>query len=164
MDLAELFEYKNQLMKDLCSDEALVKLVTGNENAAVPNHKLPYTQVFSYEFVPETVSEAKTFICFDVDIIAVPNKTFYIPVLYVWLFCHKSAARLPQGGIRLDQMCVEVNRLLNGSRFYGLGQLKLQAVERFSPILDYLGRAMTFEATDFNRYTADNKGIPGKRR
>ena len=163
MDLVEFYDYKNLLMKKLCSDEAIVKLVTGNENAKVPNHQLPYTQLYGYEFVPETVSEAKTFICFDVDIVEVPNKTYYMPVLYIWIFTHKSNLRLPEGGLLLDKLAMEINRLLNGSRYFGLGHLKLQSVQRFSPINDYLGRVMTFYALDFNRYTADTS-IPSKRK
>ena len=163
MDLAEFYDYKNLLMKTLCSDQEIVQLVTGNEDARVPNHELPYTQLFSYEFIPETVSEAKTFICFDVDIVSVPNKTYYMPVLYIWMFTHKSNIRMEKGGLLLDRLCVAVNRLLNGSRFFGLGHLKLDSVERFVPIADYLGRAMTFYAIDFNRYTAGDK-TPGNRK
>ena len=49
MDLREFFDYKNLLMKDLCSNEAIVKLVTGNPEAAVPNHGIAYTQLFPFE-------------------------------------------------------------------------------------------------------------------
>lgn len=49
MNLEELFDYKNLLMKDLCSNERVVKLVTGNEDAAVPNHGLAYTQLWPFE-------------------------------------------------------------------------------------------------------------------
>ena len=49
MDLEEFFDYKNLLMNDLCCNERVVKLVTGNELAAVPNHQLAYTQLFPYE-------------------------------------------------------------------------------------------------------------------
>lgn len=49
MDLEEFFDYKNLLMKDLCSNDKIVKMVTGNEQSAVPNHQLAYTQLFPYE-------------------------------------------------------------------------------------------------------------------
>ena len=163
MDLREFFDYKNLLMKDLCSNEAIVKLVTGNEEARVPNHQLAYTQLYPYEFVPETVSEAQTFICFDMDILSVPNKTYYLPVLYIWVFTHKSNLRLSKGGLLLDELSSEISKMLNGNRFYGLGQLKLSATQRFEPTTDYLGRALVFNAVDFNRMTAGGV-TPSKRK
>lgn len=154
MDLEEFFDYKNLLMKDLCSNEAIVKLVTGNDMATVPNHQLPYTQLFGFEFVPSTETEAKTFICFDMDILSVPSKTYYIPMLYIWVFTHKSRLRLPEGGLLLDKLSSEISKMLNGNRFYGLGQLKLSSTQRFEPTTDYLGRVLVFTAVDFNRMTA----------
>ena len=151
MELAELFDYKNLLMRDICSNANIVYLLTNNEEAKVPNHGLPYNQVFPFEFIPDTVSEAKTFICFDVDIIDVPNRTYYIPAIYVWVFTHKSTMRTDDGRIVIDQLAVEINRILNGDRDYGLGELKLKNVRRFNPIDDYHGRVLTFIASDFNR-------------
>lgn len=162
MKLEEFFDYKNRLMKDLCCNEEIVRLITDNNDADVPNHTLSYSQIFPYEFVPETVDDGKTFICFDVDIANVENKTFYTPVLYVWVFTHKSKMRLDAGGLRLDIMASKINDLLNGSRFYGLGELELKNVSRFSPITDYQGRALTYVARDFNR--SSTHSIPANRK
>jgi len=151
VQLEEFYDYKNLLMEQLCCDPEIVRVVTDNDEAAVPNHDLPYYQVFPFEYVPETVNDAKTFICFDVDIVSVPNKTMYIPVIYVWVFAHKSRLRAKEGGCTLDKMAAAVNRLLNGSRYYGLGELKLDSVRRFTPVTDYLGRVLTFYTKDFNR-------------
>lgn len=153
MQLEEFYEYKNLLMKQLCSNEDIVKLVTCNDDADVPNHGLPYTQFFPYEFIPETVGDGKTFICFDVDVQRVPNKTTYLVVLYVWIFTHKSQLRLPDGGgCILDRLAVDVNKMLNGSRYYSLGEFSLDSVERFVPITDYLGRVLTFRGVELNRF------------
>ena len=103
--------------------------------------------------------------CFDVDISNVLNKTFYIPVLYVWVFTHKSKMRLSSGGIRVDALASKIDELLNGSRFYGLGELELRQVGRFSPITDYQGRFLVYYAKDFNRSTSkqppSNRKKPG---
>ena len=163
MMLEEFFDYKNLLMKELCSNENIVKLVTGNDDADVPNHGLPYTQIYPFEFVPETVNDGKTFICFDADIVDVPSRTIYIPVIYIWIFTHKSRMRLDDGGLLLDQLCVEVNKQLNGSRFYGLGELKLDSVNRFVPITDYRGRVLTYYTADFNR-PSGSRQIPASRK
>ena len=163
MDLVEFYDYKNLLMKDLCCNEAVVKLMTGNDEAKVPNHVLPYTQIFPYEYVPDTTDEAKTFICYDVDIVDVINKTFYVPALFIYVFTHKSLMRLPKGGSLLDTLTAEINLMLNGSRYFSLGELSLKSVERFYPERDYYGRALTYQAKDWNRMTA-NKPIPSNRK
>ena len=151
MLLDELFDYKNELMKTICCNPKIVHLLTDSEDAPCPNYDLSYTQVFPYEYLPETVDHGQTFICFDVDIQEVYNKTLYNPVIYVWVFTHKSKLRLPEGGVRIDQLAVEINKELSGSRTFGLGELELAATDRFVPILDYLGRCLVYTAKDFNR-------------
>lgn len=162
MELEEFFDYKNRLMKDLCCNKEIVTLITDKENSKVPNHTLAYSQVYPYEFVPETIDNGQTFVCFDVDIAEVLNKTFYVPVLYVWVFTHKSKMRLSAGGVRTDILASKINEMLNGSRFYGLGELALRQVGRFSPITDYQGRVLTYYAKDFNR--SGSKKPPSNRK
>lgn len=167
MKLEELFDYKNRLMKEFCCDEDIVRLITDKNDNKVPNHALAYSQIFPYEFIPETVDNGQTFICFDVDIAEVINKTFYAPVLYIWIFTHKSKIRLPEGGVRTDLLASKIDSLLNGSRFYGLGELDLKQVGRFSPITDYQGRMLVYLAKDFNRCAINennSKSIPSNRK
>lgn len=151
MLLDEFFDYKNRLMETLCKNENIVRLITDSSTAPVPNYDLAYQRIFPFEYVPETIDDGETFICFDVDIVRVYDKVYYQPVLYVWIFTHKSKLRLEEGGIRTDQLAVEINKELSGSRYFGLGELELSSVERFTPIKDYQGRAMAYTATDFNR-------------
>lgn len=164
MQLEEFFDYKNQLMEDLLTNETIVNLVNEeilfNEAA-----KLAYLNVFPCEYVPETVQDGKTFICFDVDIQEVVNKTYLLPTLYVWVFTHRSKLRLPDGGgLRTDKLCSEICKMINGSRKYGLGELNLYSVKRFAPMTDYQGKVMTFYAKDFNRLYDPNKYTPSNRR
>ncbi len=164
MLLNEFFDYKNKLMETLCKNENIVRLVTDSESAPVPNYSLAYTQLFPFEYIPETVDDGRIFICFDVDIAQVYDKTYYEPVLYLWVFAHKSKMRLSQGGIRTDQLAVEINKELNGNRYFGLGELDLYSVGRFSPISDYQGRVMTYAAKDFNRLGISKKPPANRKR
>ena len=163
MKLNEFFDYKNLLMKDICSSAEIVHLLTNNDEASVPNLALRYTQVFPYEFVPDTVSEAKTFVCFDVDILEVKSRTLYTPVIYVWVFTHKSKMRTEDGRIVVDELACEIDNILNGDRRYGLGELALKTVRRFVPIDDYYGRALVYQASDFNRQSG-SKPRPANRK
>lgn len=164
MLLDEFFDYKNTLMGTLCKNKNIVRLVTDSSVAPVPNYDLAYRYIFPFEYVPDTVDDGKTFICFDVDVERVFDKTYYQPALYVWVFTHKSKLRLDKGGIRTDQLAVEINKELNGSRYFGLGELDLYSVGRFAPITDFQGRVLTYVATDFNRVGISKKPPANRKR
>lgn len=164
MQLDELFNYKNQFMHDMISDEKIVQLLTNDEKVQRDPERLIYTQMFPYEYVPEPVVHGQTFICCDVDIEGADSKTFLRPILYIWIFTHKSKMRLPKGGVRVDRLCSEVAQKINGSRYYGLGELGLSSVRRFAPITDYQGKVLTFRTKDFNRFSPSGRTVPPNRR
>ena len=117
-------------MEDLLTSESIVRLLD-DDISMDDAGKLAYKNVFPCEYVPETVQDGKTFICFDVDIQQSVNKTYLLPTLYVWVFTHRSKLRLPNGGgVRTDKMCSEICKAINGSRKYGLGELDLYSVKK----------------------------------
>lgn len=162
--LDEFFDYKNQLMGDLMTDETVVRLMTDKPELVANPEKLIYEQAFPYEYVPETLEHGHTYVCCDVDIRRVDNSTFLTPTLFVWVFTHKSKLRLEAGGVRTDALCSEICELLNGSRMYGLGELNLYSVKRFAPVGDFQGKVMTFIAKDFNRLSPTGKPVPSNRK
>lgn len=166
MQLEELFDYKNQLMKDLLTTESIVSLLNDDNTQFDMSDAegLAYKQIFPYEFVPETIQDGKTYICFDVDVTKVYNKSFLEAVLYIWVFSHKSAMRLPEGGVRPDAICTEICKKINGSREYGLGQLDFVSMRRFAPMTDYVGKCMVFNATEMNRQYNGSQFVPSNRK
>lgn len=164
MQLEEFFDYKNRFVEDIVTNKEIVKLLAEDGGGVADPVELVYSQVFPYEYVPETIQKAQTFICCDVDVQKSINKTKLIPVMYVWVFTHKSKMRLPEGGIRVDRICSEIAKAINGSRYYGLGELDLHAVRRFAPVTDYQGKMMTFLAEDFNRLSPSGKPVPSNRK
>ena len=152
-------------MRDILTNETLVSLIDPSiENIDDAFDKLVYEKVFPLEYIPETIEDASTFLCFDVDVAKSFNKTFLSPVIHVWFFTHKSLLRLPEGGLRIDALASELSKVLNGSRYYGLGELDLYSVKRFTPLADYQGRHMTFKAKDFNRPAPSKHPIPANRK
>jgi len=166
MNLKEFFDYKNQFVEDILTSESIVKLI--NENVSVEDaESLMYTQVFPLEYIPDTVEDAKTYVCVDVDVIGSSDpsrKTFLSPVIYVWVMTHRSLMRLPDGGVRVDKLCAEICDKMNGSRKYGLGELNLYAAKRFAPMTDYNGRVLSFYTRDFSRVYDGTKPIPSNRK
>lgn len=164
MQFNEFFDYKRQLMKDLLSNEKIVGLLSDGEGPVSEPEELVYTQIYPFEYIPETVTLGQTFICCDVDIQNATSKTFLTPVLYIWVFTHKNKLRLPDDSVRTDRLCSEIAETINGSRYYGLGELELYSVRRFTPIQDYLGKVITFQTKDFNRLSPSVKPVPSNRK
>ncbi len=163
MQLEDFFDYKNQLVKDIVINEAIVSLIK-TDITADNAESLIYTHIFPYEYIPETVEKGQTFICIDVDVQGVSGKTFLTPIIYVWVFAHSSNIRLPEGGVRTDKLCSEICKAINGSRYYGLGELNLYSVKRFAPMTGYQGKLMTFTTREFNRQYDGSKPTPSNRK
>lgn len=162
--LQDFYDYKNQLMKDLLTNEAITRLLLDECGEPSDPMKLSFTQVFPYEYLPDTVEHGKTYICFDVDITKSSNRTQYTPTLYIWIFTHKSKLRLPEGGVRIDNLASEVVEAINRSYDYGLGELQFYSSKRFAPVTDYLGKVLTFTAKEWNAPGINNKTIPANRK
>ncbi len=164
MQLQDFFDYKNKFMEHILTSKEIVDLLSEEKIPLSDAGKLMYTQVFPYEYVPETLKDGKTFVCCDVDISKSISKTFYLPTLYVWVFAHKSRLRLPKGGVRTDQICSEICKVINGSKEYGMGDLELYSAKRFAPVMDYQGKVLVFHAKEFSKTFDGAKYIPANRK
>lgn len=165
MNLQEFFDYKNRLMYDLLGNEEIVRLLDPSiKDMSRAHEMLAYKRIFPFDYIPETIEDAGTYICFDVDIQKVIDKTFLKPTVYIWLFTHKSLLRLSEGGVRTDALCSEIANSINGSRYYGLGELELYSVKRYAPINDYQGKIMMFVAKDFNNPSPSKQPVPTNRK
>lgn len=164
MQLREFFDYKNKLMEDLLTNPRIIDLIDADMVFDDP-YDLAYKQIFPLEYTPNTVEHGKTFICFDVDVQeASADKTFYCPIIHIWVFTHRSKIRLPEGGVRVDELCSEICDTINGSREYGLGNLELYSAKRFTPMTDFPGKVLTFHAKDFNTLSNNRRYVPSNRK
>lgn len=164
MQLQELFDYKNQLMEDILTNEQIVKLIDPDLDFSEAE-SLAYSRVFPYEYIPTTAEHGVTYLCFDVDIQKSLNQLIYLPTISVWVFTHKSKMRLPDGGgVRTDRICAEIAKVLEGSRMYGFNELSLYSVKRFAPMTDYNGKIMLFNAKDVKLTHPTGKPLPANRR
>lgn len=162
--LDELFDYKNQLIKDLLNSTRVMSLLEDDGKPRKNPKELLYQRVFPYEYLPETVEESSVFLCCEVDIEGIFDKTFLHTLIYIWVFTHSSLLRLPEGGLRMDELSSEITKVLNGSRVYGLGALELHSAKRFSPVSGFQGRLLKFYTKDFNRPAPNKHPLPTNRK
>ena len=65
----------------------------------------------------------------------------------------RSKLRLPEGGVRTDKLASEIAKAINGSRYYGLESSTYILQSDLHPLQTIEGKVLTFQATDFNRFT-----------
>ena len=149
MYLEELSKYKIEIMKRLCLSKEIQSLILFSESEN-QGKEMMYKNIFPYAFIPDTVTDASTFICFDLEIQRVQNRTFKDINMLFWIFTHQSLMRT-ENGIRTDIIANEVDKILNGNKNFGLGTSELKKVLRINPAKDYHGRTLIYKTVDFNR-------------
>lgn len=152
-NLQELTTYKAKLMETICSSQTIANLlnVTGKEIAPI-GKPLAYSQVFPYSYVPSVTENAEAFICFKIDVPSIINDTVKTVQVTVYTMCEKKLMRMTDGsGIRIDLLASEVDKLLNGSSKFGLGNMDLVSVHEFTPIDGYYGNVLCYRVQDINR-------------
>lgn len=149
MYLDELSKYKIEIMKRLCLSDKIQSLILLSKSQR-NGREMMYKNIFPYAFVPDTVVNSNTFICFDLEVQRVQNRTFKDINILFWIFTHQSLMRA-DGGIRTDLIASEVDKILNGNRDLGLGTVELKKVLRVNPAKDYHGRNLVYRSVDFNR-------------
>lgn len=158
-NLEELTLYKKKLMKAFCSSEAIAQLLEIDGEDVQVGKSLMYTRVFPYLHRPDISESARSFICFDVSTVAVQNSVIKSVAIDVYVVSHQHLMRLADGkGMRIDVLSSEVDKLLNGSTDYGIGELELKFSEPITSISKYYGRSSRYIVKDFNRYTCGDVG------
>lgn len=151
-NLKELSAYKSRMMQAFCTSKELSPLLCVEGEDELTGKALMYSRVFPYAHVPNTIENAKSFVCFKVDAVSV--KSAVIKVMQITIYCisHQSLLRLPDGkGLRTDEMASQVDKLMNGNTEFGLGTVELISSKEFNPITNYCGRESVYRVTDFNR-------------
>lgn len=149
--LEEFTEYKNTLMKAICTSDAVVdllKLETDSEN--ITGRDMRYDRIFPYNYVPLTTQNAKTYICFVVTAPNVKKGVITDLTLTVFVFTHQDIMRTNRG-MRTDLLISEIDKLLNGSTEYGLGKVELKGCDVLQvPVRGYSGLYSIYTVKDFN--------------
>lgn len=149
--LQELTTNKEKLMKLFLSDPTLVKLLTNEEDPAIPAFGLRYNQVYPYHWLSEAVIQQKSFLCFSVLVPRVISSVVKDVDIKIYIFSHDKIM-VAKGGIRIDLIAAAVDDLLNGSAEFGFGKVELGSMRPINPAKDFYGYEITYHVRDFNRF------------
>ena len=156
MRLKEIPEFRSTAISQLCESQTIKDLLTDTSGSTATQSDLVLTNVFPYEHVPDTQTTARAYITMAIFVPSVQNKTFKSVRIIFYAFEHETmiAVQDSESGktrMRHDLIAQEIDRIMNGSQMFGLGRLSLSSTVDFSPIDNYFGVAITYDASDFNR-------------
>lgn len=146
---------KNIIIKELVNDEEFLKAL--NPPKEVDDDEILGTYLFDYHQNPLTIKDAQTFVTIQVHIpeSRYPDKTFYKPILEVWIYSHYTKMKVDNVPKikcnRNDYISQILDRLINGRTDLGIGKAVLKSNIEGTFQADYLYRVMTFELTDINQ-------------
>lgn len=150
-DLSELVDYKKTIGQWLYSDRGFVDLVTNTTTMTLPARSLVNDQLWYYDYIDETVQDAKCYVCLEIDDSTVRTPAVGDFVLLIWIIVPKSLMDM-QGNIRRDAIASRIDTLLNGSSGTWFGEIKKLPSQRFSPNASFRGRLLKYSVQGWNRH------------
>ena len=155
--LSEYTEYKRKVINLILNDETCVELITGAEGTALPATSLVNKQVFPYDYRDETTTDAKVFVCVEVDEGDVRGPAVSGIHLWIYVAVPKSMMNM-NGEIRRDALTQRIDTLLNGNKDFGFGKLERRPGGRIVLHDSFRGRFLHYHVLDWNRH---NTTLPG---
>ena len=156
-NLEEFTEYKQTIMKAICTSPKIVELLKlDSDKDEITGKDMRYKRIFPYNYVPLTIENAQTFICFTVTAPNVRDNLIAELRLTVYVFTHQDLMRTDEG-MRTDLLVSEIDKLLNGSTKYGLGKVTLKACDVMQvPSRGYSGLYSVYAVKDFSTSICNN--------
>lgn len=149
--LKDIGIFKTNLLLSFLDSPDICELLLGENYTSDDIDDLVYTQVFPYLYIDETQTEVLPYLCVEVNFRR-QTRTMKTMIITVYAYCHKDCMEYHKdgySGTRADILADMVERQLQESDKYGIGELTLQSVGYYFPNNKYYGRQLTFEASDF---------------
>lgn len=150
MYFEEIPNYRDTIMQSICKSKAIVDLLRPEDAPDMKAMEMPYKYIFPYGHIIDKTTEVGTYICFDLIAPRVIDRTFTDFRIDFWIISHERRIRTPKGLVT-DLLTIELDKLINGSRCFGLGRVELMDWDRFVPAENFHGRSLVYKTIDFNR-------------
>jgi hypothetical protein len=156
--LDELVEYPVIALHRIGSDKVVAQLLTNNPDIDMESGEADaiYDRyLFDYNYVDGAVNEAAAFICVEAELTSPTSHTMVDFKLYVTIVCHKSFMDIDvtkfKGiiGNRRENLVRRVDKLLNDSVMFGIGQLTLDSARTVSAPAGFVARELAYRVSDF---------------
>lgn len=155
--LSAFTEYKRRVANLILNDAECVRLITGKDDTPLPAASLINDQVYLYDYIDETTTDSKVFVCVEVDDGDVVSPAATVVHLWIYIAVPKELMNM-HGEIRRDALAQRIDRLLNGNLDFGFGKLERRPGGRIVLHNMFRGRFLHYYVLDWNRFC---KSLPG---
>lgn len=149
MYLEAVPKYRDTIMETICKCDAVIDLLRPADQPEIKASEMPYKFIFPYSRIIDKTTEAGIYICFDVFAPRVIDRTFTDFRIDFWIIAHERCMRTDKGLVT-DLLSIEIDKLINGNRGFGLGRVELKAWDGFTPAEGFHGRSLVYRTVDFN--------------
>ena len=146
--LSELTEFKRKIANLMVNDEMLVELVSGEKGKQLPAADLIGKNIYLYDYVDDTLKDARTLICIEIDEDNFTSPTARDFEIHIYVCVHKRQMNFidenGRGQIRRDLICSRVDALLNNRTDMGFQKMKPQRGYRIIFSSDFRTKDMVY--------------------
>ncbi len=146
--------YKDRIFYKIIRDKDIGRQLLGDiyneETVAVD---LPYHHIYPYLYIDGTQTETKSYICIEIDVPRTSDFTYKDMKVIIWVCTHKDLMKCSvkgYSGTMVDVLSTMIDNLLNSSRNFGIGRLKLESSTYIKPNNTYYGRQLIYNCSEFN--------------
>ena len=146
--------YKSKLMSSIINSPELIALVNDSYiegGEIIDANGLVYKQIFPFYYIPDTQTEALSYVIMKVNGLGVSGKIYNKAEVYICVMSHQDIMKVEDAnGTRIDLMGEIIEDLFNGRDDFGFGEMELKSNAEININTTYRGRELRFFVEDFN--------------
>lgn len=150
----DMITYRKIIMNTLCRSETLAVLLQGAKETSQAD-TLPYKRIFPYEYLPDALTEADRFLCFELSTtVNSKNSIYHDTVISFYILGHKAAIPYTEEGnhcLWYDKAACELDTLFNDQTTLGIGKITLISNVPYRSQTSLTGRILTFKIKSFSK-------------
>lgn len=147
----EVMAVKNDIISKLINSKPIVDTIN-NTSIEAPD-QLIGKNIYRDLYIPDTSSEAKTYVCLGVFVTKFDGRLIKYLDLHFWIFAHQNIMDTGLGYSRVDKIQSEVDKLMNGSYQFGVDKAELKGSYKFRPNATHGGVELVYRVPNLNQDT-----------
>jgi hypothetical protein len=148
--LEEIIDTKNDIVNKLITNEIIVQML---DTKVESPDELIGKNIFKDLYIPDTQSEAKTYICLGVFVNKIQNQIIKYLEIHFWIFSHQNVMDTGLGYTRVDKIQSEIDKIMNGSYQFGIDQAQLKGSYQYKVLQDFTGVELVYDVPNLNEDT-----------
>lgn len=158
--LDDLIGYKEAVIRKITQSATVIGLLLDDPSVDMTSdaaNDIIDRNIFDFDYVDRTIQRSDAYIMVDSELDRPTSGTMNQWYLFVQVVCSKTYNTLDHklfkgvNGNRRDNLAKQIDLLLNGERFIGIGRLELVSVAPASVPDTFTSMLMTYRVVDFRR-------------